>query len=190
MLLPEDCIEAGLPYDWTRLGIDSEKEKEIVRALSAATENHTPPTAAGRHNSAAPSGSERDKKAALSQGASGGQSIPAPAVGSCSGSATRVGAVEQRREGEHGGGSNSSDGTKLESPSQDTEILLNRSTDGNGVSSARSKATGGRVGGSKLASEIGRWDSVRLKEVKELAPDAEYWEIRMVLARLKSGWCG
>ncbi|CAN0533911.1 unnamed protein product [Ectocarpus sp. 8 AP-2014] len=35
----------------------------------------------------------------------------------------------------------------------------------------------------------GPWDSVRLKDVKELAPRAEYWEVRMVLARLKSEYC-
>lgn len=35
-----------------------------------------------------------------------------------------------------------------------------------------------------------RWESVGLREVKELAPAVEYWQIRMVLARSKSGWCG
>lgn len=41
---------------------------------------------------------------------------------------------------------------------------------------------------SEAGAAAGRWDSVRLKDVKELAPRAEYWEIRMVLARLKSGY--
>lgn len=37
----------------------------------------------------------------------------------------------------------------------------------------------------------GRWSSVRLKDVKELAPaEAEYWQIKLVLGRLKSGWRG
>lgn len=39
-------------------------------------------------------------------------------------------------------------------------------------------------------AEVGRWDNVRLKEVKALMPAAEYWQIRMVLARFKSGWSG
>lgn len=56
---------------------------------------------------------------------------------------------------------------------------------------------GGNAGGATLAgseercngtSVAGRWEAVRLKEVKTLAADAEYWEIRIVLARLRSGW--
>lgn len=44
--------------------------------------------------------------------------------------------------------------------------------------------------GYEKASMAGRWEAVKLKEVKALAPQSEYWEIRMVLARLKSGWSG
>lgn len=37
----------------------------------------------------------------------------------------------------------------------------------------------------------GRWKFVSLKEAKELAPaEAEYWQIKMVLGRIKSGWRG
>lgn len=239
MLFPADCIEAGLPYDWKRLGVGSEKEEEIVRALLAATKtktkNHIPPTSTGHdstttNTAAPPAGCQRDKKKAdAPEDASGGQGIPAAAkdapttsssracgnavdaVGRRGGSAatTTAGAMEGRRckeEGGHGGGSSSSDGAQqFESASDDAESLLNGGSTNNGSSSvglacsgnggiggsdARGKATGAGVNAAASASEIGRWDSVRLKEVKELAPGAEYWEIRMVLARLKSGWCG
>lgn len=45
-----------------------------------------------------------------------------------------------------------------------------------------------RAGGEEMGE---RWNSVRLKVVKELAPRCvEYWQIKMVLGRLKSGWPG
>lgn len=222
-LFRADCIEAGLPYDWRRLGVDSEKEDGVFKALLAVTKNHAPPTATGHDTSttaAPPAGSsprcERGKKTAdvPEEGAPGEQGIPTTvtgsshacgnavgAVGSCSGSAatTTAGAMG------HGDRSSSSDGAQFENPSEDAEGLLNGcstnncsnsvalacSVNGaNGGSGARGKATGEGADGAKSAGEIGRWDSVKLKEVKELAPGAEYWEIRMVLARLKSGWCG
>eukprot|EP00904_Undaria_pinnatifida_P014113 jgi/Undpi1/9832/HiC_scaffold_27.g12286.m1 len=39
------------------------------------------------------------------------------------------------------------------------------------------------------ANATRRWDYVGLREVRDLAPGVEYWQIRMVLAKFKSGWC-
>lgn len=101
-----DCVEAGLPYDWKRLNIESKTEEDIVRALFKST--------------------------------------------------------------------------------QETEALHTTPSQGAGASVGMDTAVGMEA---RLA--VGRWDSVRLKDVKELASSVvEYWQIKMVLARLKSGWSG
>lgn len=88
------------------------------------------------------------------------------------------------------GGSKCDNGGHAESSSKG--VSRSEGDDRNEAGTARAAPTGGGGGaeGARGATEIGRWDSGRLKEVKELAPSAEYWEIRMVLARLKAGWCG
>ncbi|CAM9408778.1 unnamed protein product, partial [Pylaiella littoralis] len=156
-----DCIEAGLPYDWTRVGIDSKKEEEIVGALLAAKRNHKPPTAAGHDSTVAPAGSGGDKKADVPECTSGGHGIPAAAadastassggafgnaadaVGSCSGGATTGGGATlgHGREGGRGDRSSSSNdrSTKCHTGSS---VGLACSDDANGGSVARGKATG------------------------------------------------
>lgn len=251
-----DCIEAGLPYDWSRVGIDSDKEETILRALLAATGNQ-PPAATGRDPTTAPATCPSNKDEAAADGSFGAPGAdgtssagpsgcgakplaasrapvdglraanvlcaPTPAAagalgGSCGGAApSAVGTAEGLR-GEDGGGDGSrpanvavrgvsrtagvksegglttkNDGHAHGESSSHGGASSNSDGNSNGAGSAsRGAPTGGDGGaeGARREGEIGRWDSVRLKEVKELAPGVEYWEIRMVLARLKAGWCG
>lgn len=121
MLFCAECVEAGLPYDWSRLNIDPKYEKEIVRALFNATRE-----ANALH-------------ATPSQG---------HGVSSATGNRAVID-VQTKSVGE------------MDAPGQEAQVA------------------------------ISRWDFVRLKEVKELTPDVvEYWQIKMVLARLKTGWSG
>lgn len=249
ILCISDCIEAGLPYDWARLGIDSDKEETIVRALLAATGNDHPPAATGRGSTTAPAAAcphAEDEAAGASFGAlplaasgppvGGVQAavLPSPTAvatgalgdgcGGAASAAAAVGTAEGRRGEERGGDGSRSANVAMrgvsrsadvrgeggfnpendgdchghghgESSSQGRAIIDDGNRNGAGTAAARpAPPTGGEEAGAegatKGASETGRWDSVRLKEVKELAPGAEYWEIRMVLARLKAGWCG
>eukprot|EP00752_Nemacystus_decipiens_P009809 g8754.t2 len=255
-----DCIEAGLPYEWSRLGVDSSKEDTIVRALLAATGNH-PPAPAGLIPSTAPAtcSNNEDEAAGISSAVSSDTNGRNPVASNACGSKPRtlslaaagapvgdpeaanvscapacaatggpddcrggpasaagaVGTVEgHRRWRRVGDGSCSAnaamEGGILPAADVDGEGRLisengvhgesihcgsNRSDDdGKGAGSAARAvgAAGGADGaeGARGMSEMGRWDSVRLKEVKELAPSAEYWEIRMVLAKLKAGSSG
>lgn len=77
-----------------------------------------------------------------------------------------------------------------------TSSTANSCTDSNpGMDESAGRSDGGAgrhetvAGTASETCAAGRWDSVRLRDVKELAPRAEYWEIRMVLARLKCGYC-
>lgn len=257
VVAPPDCIEAGLPYEWSRLGIDPDKEQDIFRALLAATGNHHPPAATGRDPTTAPAtradGKEEAKKAddgppLRAPGADGKNPAAAAAPGACGetprtplgaaasrppadglraaasrpptpvatgtparcgGAAAAAAAVagtsegpcgEERGEGDDGsccanvaarGVSQVADVGKAGPLNPDTG---GRAESSNGAGTARVAAAGGEEGASARgaggAGGTGRWESVRLKEVKELAPSAEYWEIRMVLARLKAGWRG
>lgn len=251
-----DCIEAGLPYDWSRLDIDPAKEENIVGALLAATGNH-PPAATGRDPTTASatrvknkdeepdassggSGSDAEKPAAPSACAAKPQPVPLAASGSPAGglraavlypatlaatgtpgscgsacAAAAVGTAEGQcweEKGDNGSRSANVATTRgVTSTAADMEseggCVSERGAHGDSSNGGSSSSGGSsneagaarvapRAGaedgaeGAKGAGEMGRWDSVRLKEVKELAPAAEYWEIRMVLARLKAGWCG
>lgn len=241
-----DCIEAGLPYDWTRLGIDPDKEEKIVRALLVATGDH-PPAASGRDSTSAPARTRAKnvdeevadgsfgapgadgKHPAAPSGACGAKPrtvLPAvvlcpptpvstrtgtDTLGSCVGATTAVGATAEG-EGQRGAGAGDRGGdgshsanvamrsvSPVENGGGHAETSDGGSNGGcssdgensSGTTSTARVAPAGRGGagsaeGVKGASGVGRWDSVRLKEVKELAPSAEYWEIRMVLARLKA----
>ena len=247
-----DCIEAGLPYDWTRLGIDSDKEHDIIRALLAATDGHQPgPSAAAAAAAAAATQattgqdqmtalvpSARDQASDMSEGAlprgdvehsaappSACVSKPQPtppslssrphvhhavAAATAARGATSSDTVTAAGAPDTLGGCGDTDTqSQLELTSR-----LNRAhdghagnghdqdvgSDGNGRSNNNSSKGGsptptgsaatGRGGEGASETGCGRWACVKLKAVKELAPDAEYWEIRMVLARIKSGWCG
>ncbi|CAM9529753.1 unnamed protein product [Ectocarpus sp. 6 AP-2014] len=267
-----DCIEAGLPYDWTRVGIDADKEEEIVTALSAATvgSGKQPAVAAaggdrGPFKAAAPAVSSEtspkipdhhkakaeatnvgvavspmmplasnsrpsslsdlqvDEGIGLATPTASGRSAPAaePVGTSCGHNTTTTTPVLKGQcsaVAAAAAASRSADGVVLPrpntadsesaSPTVDAKRLAD-SEDGSATSSTANSRTvsnpglddcAGRSDGGAgrhgtlagTASETcaaGRWDSVSLKDVKELAPRAEYWEIRMVLARLKSGYC-
>ncbi|CAN0250201.1 unnamed protein product [Ectocarpus sp. 12 AP-2014] len=265
-----DCIEAGLPYDWTRVGIDADKEGEIVTALLAAT------AGSGKQPAVAAAGGDRGPSEAAAAAASSETSPKMPDHHKAKAEATNVGvavspmmplasnsrpllsdlqvddgtglatpttsgrsapAVEP--VGTSCGHNTTTTTTVLKGPcsavaaaaaashSADGEVLprpnptdsesasptvdakrLAGSNEGSATSSTANSPTDSNPGMDEsagwsdgdagthgtlagTASETcaaGRWDSVRLKDVKELAPRAEYWEIRMVLARLKSGY--
>ncbi|CAB1113610.1 unnamed protein product [Ectocarpus sp. CCAP 1310/34] len=268
-----DCIEAGLPYDWTRVGIDADEEEEIVTALLAATagSGKQPAVAAaggdcGPSKAAAPAASSEtspkipdhhkakaeatnvgvavspmmplasnsrpslsdlqvDDGIGLATPTTSGRSAPAvePVGTSCGHNTTPTTPVLKgpcSAVAAAAAASHSADGVVLPgpnttttdsesaSPTVDAQRLAG-SNDGSATSSTANNRTDSNPGMDEsagwsdgdagrhgtlagTASETcaaGRWDSVRLKDVKELAPRAEYWEIRMVLARLKSGYC-
>eukprot|EP00903_Cladosiphon_okamuranus_P013350 g12442.t2 len=254
-----DCIEAGLPYDWSRLGIDPTKEETIVGAILAVTGND-PRAAVGRDPTTASAAcvENKDKEPDASSGDSGSdgknpaapnacgakpRTVPLAASGSRAGdleanvvpppnlaatenpsscgstsvapaaaaATAAVGAADGRHWEERGGNgprtANVATAVRVVNMGSEGVCCISErgtggdSSDGgsggggssNEASAARVAPRAGAEGGAEGAKErdeMGRWDSVRLKEVKELAPTAEYWEIRMVLARLKAGWCG
>ncbi|CAN0396973.1 unnamed protein product [Ectocarpus sp. 12 AP-2014] len=265
-----DCIEAGLPYDWTRVGIDADKEEEIVTALLAAT------AGSGKQPAVAAAGGDRGPSEATAPAASSETSpkIPdhhkakaeatnvgvavspmtplasnskpllsdlqvdvgtglvtpttsgrsAPAVepvgtscghntttttpvltGQCSAVAAAA-AVSHSTDGEVLPRPNTTD-SESASPTVDAKRLAGSNDGSATISTANSRTDsnpgmdesagwsdgdagrhGTLAGKASKTCAAGRWGSVRLKDVKELAPRAEYWEIRMVLARLKSGY--
>ncbi|CAM9208966.1 unnamed protein product [Ectocarpus sp. 4 AP-2014] len=265
-----DCIEAGLPYDWTRVGIDADEEEEIVTALFAAT------AGSGKQPAVAAAGGDRGPSEAAALAASSETSPKIPDHHKAKANATNVGVAESPMmplasnsrasmsdlQVDDGTGlatpttsgrsspavepvgtscghtttttapvvkgqcsavaaaaaSRSADGVALPrpnttdsesaSPTVDAKKLAG-SNDGNATSSTANSRTDSNPGIDESAgrSECGAarqgklagtasetcaagwWGSVRLKDVKELAPRAEYWEIRMVLAKLKSGYC-
>ncbi len=211
-----DCIEAGLPYDWSRIGIDPEKEQEIVRALLAAAENHLTAAAPPPPPLSTTTDAMVSDTAVAAVGNLGGvgcgdtttTAAGATALGrgrvcleETDGGGSRPATVAAvARTGTGAGGLPSACGRSTgadpdgESQLQLSSGLTFEQGGQNPVGGDNSTIAGvvveGEEQGPKGASEIGRWDSVRLKAVKEQAPNAEYWEIRMVLARIKSGWRG
>lgn len=255
-----DCIEAGLPYDWDRINIASDTEKEIVRALlevvnskaaapaaaaavavAAATTSATATTealaaakAGGAVAARAPEGvhvenvmpddtrstlvSKHDSKHDGIQGVTSGR-CPNGAIGASVAHAGVCGAVaavapaedsvkRQRRLvdscGWLGVGCVMTDGL-----SRANCLGHSQGERGGGVGTGAGKYSGrwqrqgdgrdsdpGKVGttirdGAEEveANATRRWDYVGLREVRDLAPGVEYWQIRMVLAKFKSGWC-
>lgn len=238
-----DCIEAGLPYDWKRINIASDTEKEIVRALVAVADSKAAIATSEAAAGTATAGTATAGTAAASTAAA--KTVEAVA-------ATAPKGVHAEHASPEGNSSSSSsalastphDGAQANTtcgcrpagaipaiadgagnailPVAPTETLGKRQrmlagscasrgqacvmTDGRSRqnSSGHSRGEGlsvgadaGKVGettregvGEVEPSAAARWEAVGLREVKELAPTAEYWQIRMVLARFKSGWCG
>ncbi|CAM9349247.1 unnamed protein product, partial [Hapterophycus canaliculatus] len=218
-----DCIEAGLPYDWERLGIDPSKEKQILTGLLAATEGGKPvakdstqqetkqtkpvtndeqkaapmPAVSGKASllsgAARASSSSRFEKDALpgamlaAKNASKVVANVSPTASSSSNSSSNIGVTSNAgTEAEAEVVEQSASGNDAARADSDVERLAASERHG-----SLSGPTGNARGVTVVAASItGRWEGVRLKEAKALAPDSEYWEIRMVLARLKSGWLG
>lgn len=153
----KDCIEAGLPYEWGRLNMDSTVEAGIVRALFlSTTPTHTPDGTIATTEGGDPCPESNQHENIAPQGLAGAPSTAVP------------------HEAPAGGGENGN-----------CNRMAGHDVGSSDRRSAASTSGRGDAGGA------GRWNSVRLKEVKELAPpEAEYWQIKMVLGRLKSGWSG
>lgn len=258
-----DCIEAGLPYDWDRIDIASDTEKEIVRALltvsdakvaaaseAAAAAVATAETAAeaaaatapeGAHaENIMPEGSSGSTPASTPEGGhaenvmrEGSRSAPAntphdgaqgstacghcpagaitgTADGACNATPVAIPIEASAKRQRKLAGTCASCGVDcaimMDDLSRQNSSGLCAMTDGlsrqncSGRSRGEIVGVGGDAGkveatikeGVKEAelSAAARWESVGLREVKDLAPGVEYWQIRMVLARFKSGWCG
>lgn len=251
-----DCIEAGLPYDWDRIDIASDTEKEIVRALlevtnskaaasaaaaAAATSATVTPAAATTTAKAAEAAATRtsegvhvenitpdDGRNTLASKPHGDPQVgtcghcPTGAVGGTATAAvdgacnatmpvapTEASAKRQRRQADScaslGLGCVMTDGlSRANCSGRSQGRWVGGVGTGAGKCSGRSQeeGEGGGVGAGKVGMAVRdgaekfevnaatRWDSVGLREVKELTPGVEYWQIRMVLARFKSGWCG
>lgn len=244
-----DCIEAGLPYDWKRIDIASDTEKEIVKALVAVADSKA---AIATSEAAAAAGTATAGTAAASTAAVAStpakeeapKAVEAVAATASKGARAEHALPEGNSSSSSAPASTPHDGAQANTtcscrpagaipatadgagnailPVAPTETLGKRQrmlagsgtshgldcvmTDGmsrqNSSGQSRGEGLGvgadaGKVGettregvGEVEPSAAARWEAVGLREVKELAPAAEYWQIRMVLARIKSGWCG
>ncbi|CAM9217823.1 unnamed protein product [Scytosiphon promiscuus] len=214
-----DCIEAGLPYDWERLGIDTVKEKKIRSALLMATKGCDSETKQNdrqlQHKDCV--ATENAGVRELTPGGNGMVShvrdtarspySSSPEVGTpqaamlASTAEVRVAAVTTGTKS--GGFCDAATRAKTELDEQSVQESSWSWADGGLERLAPCENRGSRSSHERgecdtsMGSESegrcgadsvkGRWEAVRLKEVKDSTPDSEYWEIRMVLARLKSG---
>lgn len=205
-----DCIEAGLPYDWARFNIDQGTEAEIMRAVLAATDtarvevSPSPPTGKEGHplEGEAPVPAERTPASELRAESRGdGCTCFSTRAGvepktHCTCSADARSGLVVSTQGPRGGGAASSSA----SSGPDESVSSGLSSQKTGFRGSATNAEGATIaaetentaGGEGLGvvGTARRWESVRLGEVKRLAPGAEYWQIRMLLARLRSGWSG
>lgn len=155
-----DCIEGGLPYSWERLNIDPQVESGIVRTLFEVTERGRRVTS----TSSAPVESSSD-----------------PAKDYC---------VQEEAECDNFDPESTVSSTPMNLQPPCPHVLH----DIGNVDHATARgvaAVAQEPSRSSITNDGGRWNTVRLKVVKDLAPPvADYWQIKAILARLKSGWTG
>lgn len=150
-----------MPYEWARIVISPDTEASIVRSLLAASNTEAAAVA---------------REGAVMTEAGGAHDTGRKWT------ANTPGTIAQERRG-------SVDDRAYNPATQTVSQVIIPSLQGVSVN-YRSDDTGDVEDKTNASSTRSRerWDSIRLKDVKALIPHAEYWQIRLILARFKSGW--
>ena len=154
--LSVDCIEAGLPYAWERLNIDKDIEAEITRALQTVADK-------GSFEGDIIEDSSTASHVHSSKEATDSKIVPQSGL-----KAMKAITLALAKKDE-----------EIDIYSSGSSVSIAQCvTDG----SPQDKGTKSHV----RRERESRWGSVRLKDVKALVPNADYSQIKLILARLKS----